>query len=318
MAELKGRSQRASRPIRRLLTALVLAAATQVPARSTALDQAPAATPPVEDEQILVTGSRDAARAVADFVGQVTIETANQIAKFATPICAASFGLPSGYNEVITARVRQVAEYVGIGTAGDGCRPNIVVVVADSGGDFVERLHGERPDLFRMMELGDIRRVLRLAGPSRAWQVIEQRGADGRPMNWIEVGRERRLRPSLDGVMPSLTQQPTRQDLSLSFVVFDLEAIEGLTLLQIADHAAMRALARTDIAGLPARRSILTLFTDRASGATPAGELTGWDIAYLAALYRTGNTVSAHQQRSSIARTMRRELQPDAPQASDP
>ncbi len=279
--------------------------------------QAPADPARAADGEIVVTGSRDTGRAVADFVEQVTIETGDQIAKFATPVCPASFGLPSGHNEVITARLRQVADYVGIGAAADDCRPNVVIVVAESGGNFVERLHDERPDLFRMMEYRDVRRVLRLAGPSRAWQVIEQRGADGRPMNWIEVGRERRLRPSLDGVMPSLTQRPTRQDLSLSFIVFDLEAIEGLTLLQIADHAAMRALARTDLAGLPARRSILTLFTDRESGTAPAVELTGWDIAYLNALYRTGNTVSAHQQRGSIAGAMRRELQPDAPPPSD-
>ena len=94
----------------------------------------------------------------------------------------------------------------------------------------------------------------------------------------------------------------------MSFVVFDLAAIEGLTLLQIADHAAMRALARTSPAALPARRSILTLFADRDAGSDPAGELTGWDIAYLAALYRTGNVVSAHQHQASIARTMRAEL----------
>lgn len=306
--------------MKRLACRLRLLAATGTAALAVAgaFAQRTGETPPAGGGDIVVTGSRDAERAVRDFVEAVTVETIGQIAKFSVPACPASFGLPPGHNEVIIARVRQVAQYVGIGAAGDDCLPNIVIVVTESGGDFVERLHGERPDLFRMMELGDIRSVLRLSGPSRAWQVIEQRGADGRPMNWIEVGRERRIRPSLDGVMPSLTQRPTRQDLSLSFIVFDLEAIEGLTLLQIADHAAMRALARTDIAGLPARRSILSLFADRASGAAPAEELTGWDIAYLNALYRTGNTVSAHHQRSSIARAMRRELQAEAPQASDP
>lgn len=291
--------------VMRMSLSSLLAAAALAPASAGGAPPEPAAA----RDEIVVTGSRHPERAVRDFVAAVTVETVDQIARFATPVCPASLGLPPGYNEVITARVRQIAEYVGIGAAGDDCLPNVVIVVAESGGDFVERLHDERPALFRMMEYSDIRRVMRLAGPSRAWQVVEPRGADGRPMNWIEVGRERRLRPTIDGVMPSLTQRSTRQDLTLSFIVLDLEALEGLTLLQIADHAAMRALARTDIAALPARRSILTLFNDRNSGGG-APELTGWDVAYLSALYRTGHTVSAHQQRSSIARTMRREVEP--------
>jgi len=269
---------------------------------------AAAQAPPAGDEAIVVTGSRDREQAVRDFVEAVTIETDEQIAKFATPVCPASFGLPPGHNETISARVRQIADYVGIGAAGPGCQPNVVIVVAERGDDFVARLHDERPDLFRAMELIDIRRVMRLTGPVRAWQVVEQRGADGRPMDWIEVGRERRLRPLLTGVMPSLIQRPTRQDLTLSFIVFDLDAVEGLTLLQIADHAAIRALARTGATAGPPRRSILSLFADRETGAAPAAELTEWDVAYLDGLYRTTNTVDAHQQRSSIARTMRREL----------
>ena len=274
------------------------------------LASAPPAVSPTSgaDEAIVVTGSIEREEAVRDFVDTVTIETSDQIAKFATPVCPAAFGLPAAHNEVITARVRQIADYIGIGAAGDACRPNVVIVVAERGAEFVDRLHEERPNLFSTMELIDIRRVMRLAGPVRAWQVVEQRGADGRPMDWIEVGLERRIRPSLSGVMPSITQRPTRQDLALSFIVFDLEAIEGLTLLQIADHAAMRAFARTGTAAMPTRRSILGLFADRAAGAAPAVELTNWDAAYLSALYRTGNTVSAHRQRSSIARTMRREL----------
>ena len=294
-----------------------LAAAALLATGATAASQAPPGPPPAR-EDIVVTGTRDAGRAVRDFVAAVTVETDDQIARFATPVCPASFGLPPAHNEVITARVRQIADYVGLGAAADDCLPNVVIVVTESGGDFVERLHHERPDLFRMMELSDIRRVLRLAGPSRAWQVVELRGADGRPTDWLEVGKERRLRPALSGVMPSLTQRPTRQDLALSFIVFDLDAVAGLTLLQIADHAAMRALARTDAAALPARRSILTLFADRDAGAAPAAELTGWDVAYLGALYRTANSVSAHQQRSSVARTMRRELESASARQSDP
>jgi hypothetical protein len=217
---------------------------------------------------------------------------------------------------VIESRIRQVADHLGIGSAAGECRPNVVVIVADEGGDFVRRLRRERPELFAALELSDVQTVMRLPGPVRAWQVVEPHGADGRPMERIsslDTGPGQPPRPVvrgyvLNGVMPSLTQRPTRQHLSLSFIVFDLEAIEGLTLLQIADHAAIRALARTAAAPIPPGRSILNLFRDREAEAA-AGELTAWDAAYLRALYRTTNVVTAQQQRSSVARTMRRDLE---------
>ena len=210
----------------------------------------------------------------------------------------------------------RIANYLGIGAAANGCRPNVVVIVAEQAGDFVHRLRRDRPDLFNALELADIRAIMRLTGPVRAWQVVEPQGADGRPMeriSFLQKGPNDPPRPiargyRLTGVVPSLTTRSTRQDLSLAFIAFDLEAVGGLTLLQIADHAAMRALARTDAMGLPARRSILTLFGDRSAGDAPAQELTNWDAAYLRAVYRTTSTVTAHQQRSSISRTMNREL----------
>jgi len=289
------------------------------PAASRAASAAPgqpSAQAAERDDEIVVTGSRNGRAAVAAFVEAVTVETDDQIARFATPLCPASFGLPPEQNEAIEARLRAIAAYLGVGAAGGGCRPNVVVIVAEQGGDFVHRLRRERPELFNALALADIRAIMRQTGPVRAWQTVEPRGADGRPMRRISFvpspGGPPRYVPNgyeLTGVVPSLTSRSTRQDLSLSFVVFDLDAIEGLTLLQIADHAAMRALARTGAIGLPARRSILTLFSDRNAGGPPAEEMTNWDAAYLHALYRTANIVAAAQQRSNISRTMTRELE---------
>lgn len=266
-----------------------------------------------DEEEIIVTGLRDQHDAIATYVDSVTVESNDQIAKFAAPVCPISLGLPPGHDEVIESRIRQIADHLRIGSAGSGCRPNIVVIVTEEGGDFVRQLRRQRPELFATLELHDLRRIMRLVGPVRTWQLVEPRGADGRPMEriaFIESGGGP-PRPvvngfQLTGVMPSITQRSTRQDLVSSFVVFDVDALEGLTLLQIADYAAIRALARTAAPRLPAGRSILTLFADRDSG---ADALTSWDAAYLRALYRTTNTLTANQQRANVARAMRREIQ---------
>jgi len=298
--------------------AAALVAATPV-AAAAAAGQGPAAPGEAAGDEIVVTGSRDRERAVRDFVEAVTVESGGQVARFATPVCPASFGLPAGYNSVIAGRIRQIAAHLGIGARGEGCDPNVIVVFAERGGEFLGRLREERPALFSALELAEIRRLLGAEGPVRAWQLVEPRGADGRPMeriSWLEGSPPRYIPRGyrLTGVMPSLTRTATRQDLALALVVFDVEAIEGLTLLQLADHAAMRALAMTEAgaAAGPSRRSILGLFEDRATGAAPAGALTDWDSAYLAALYGTMNDVTAGRQRSIMARTMARELDSEA------
>lgn len=268
-------------------------------------------------DEIVITGSRPSEGEIREFIRDVTVETHDQIARFASPICPASLGFPAAHNEFIEARLRQIADHLALGTGAPGCRPNVVVIVAEQAELFLQRLRQDRPELFETLEPADIRRIMRLSGPSRAWHLVEPRGADGRPMEriaYLDTGPNEPPRfiangRRLTGVMPSLTQRSTRQDLAFGFVVIDLDEADGLTLLQIADHAAMRILARTSIKGLPARRSILTLFRDRQWDTTPADALTSWDGAYLRALYRANPALSAHQQNSMVAQAMQQDLE---------
>jgi hypothetical protein len=240
------------------------------------------------------------------------------MAKFRVPVCPASFGLPEAHNAVIAERIREVARAADIPLAKPGCDRNLVVIVADDSRDFFDEFRAERPTLFHALELSEIKDVQNAEGPVRAWQVVELRGSDGRkprrisflhipgkPPQYIVNGYE------LTGVTPSRIQKATRRDLAISFVVFDLAATNGLTLTQIADHAAMRTLARTEAAeaGAP---SILALFQD---GAYHADGLTEWDAAYLKSLYATNNTVSASQQQANMARLIGEELDEEEPAA---
>src|SRR5690606_22722920 len=74
----------------------------------------------------------------------------------------------------------------------------------------------------------------------------------------------------------------TRNDILYSLILVDREAIQGMTLGQLADYAIYRSLTRTLPQTPDTRRdSILALFD---GGSPPAG-LTEFDRAYLAALY---------------------------------
>jgi hypothetical protein len=313
------------RSIRAGMAGAMLALAWPASAQPAASAQPRAPAPPASaapDEAIIVTGRRDRAETVRDFIDRVTIPSDGQLAAFHDAPCPASFGLPAGHNAVVAALIREAAARTRLPVARPGCAPNILVIVAENGGDFVARLRRARPAWFAVLGGAELRALAAADGPVRSWQIVATRGADGRPttrISFLQIGggvpRYIGEAELLTGVRPSLTARPTRQDLVLALVVFDLAAVEGLSLSQLAGHAAMRTLARTDAAaaGPAPGRSILTLFDDRGAGQAPAAGLTRWDSAYLAALYAAGDTLAAAQQRSAMARIFGRALAAEPP-----
>jgi hypothetical protein len=274
-----------------------------------ALTAAPA--PPSQDQSIIVTGSRRTHDAVAQYVDSITSRVDGQIARFGDPICPASFGLPAAYNGVIEERLREDAARAGLRVAGRNCDANVVLIVADEPGPLMNALRRERPQMFNGLELRQIQQVLATTEPVRTWQAIEPRGSDGRPLKRIMFFGERPVGGNGAWVNPAASnsriQQNVQADLVSSFVVIAASAVDGLTLTQIADYAAMRALAKTRTPAGPSAPTILALL-DQEPGSARVSELTSWDLAYLRSLYLTDNALAAHSQESAITGAMQREL----------
>jgi hypothetical protein len=246
--------------------------------------------------------------AVRRFVEQVTVETEGQLARFHEPVCPISRGLPPDHNMVVEERVRAVARAVGIPVGRVGCRPNLVVLVADDGEAATSLLRRERPDIFNGLDPTDIDRAIAAAGPVRTWQSSIAQRHDGES---VADRRDHVLFQDVHlhhGVPAGLLREVTRRELRLSVVLFDVDAIDGLTLMQVADHAAMRGLAPTRPAAAAAGRSILALFDDDAAGRAPSGGATPWDGAYLRALYRLSGAATAGVERNTLARMLEQNL----------
>jgi hypothetical protein len=144
-----------------------------------------------------------------------------------------------------------------------------------------------------------IRRLARSPGPSAAWQVTGQLKADGSPAMFglnRSTQSSSRLRPA------------ARLAFLGSHLVVERKALEGLTVTQVADYAAMRLFARTDpsrVAGTAP--TILTVLEAPMGSAIPI-TMTQWDLAFLRGLYASPEDRLAASQRSEIAKDVQDEL----------
>lgn len=256
---------------------------------------------------IVIDGERDdrspfdIARARARAISHAT---GGQLARFNEPVCAASVNLPEAYNRRIVARIAAVAREAGIAVAPPGCRVNVTVIAVESGQRTLQALYKVRPALFAAIGDGERKRLLADPGPVHVVTFTELRGRDGsrlgggRPSSAGPAGTTFAELPTLLVESASILNPATRQDIGGALVLIDQAALVGKTLGQIADYAAMRALARTRPANADGD-TILSLFD---AGATPPPALTAFDRAYLAGLYRGPATRSAGTQVGTIAR----------------
>ena len=107
-------------------------------------------------------------------------------------------------------------------------------------------------------------------------------------------------------VPASRLHSPWSEELSRILVVVDGSKLERVTWEQLASYLAMAVLAQLQPDGEPRQlETIMTLFSDRDAGRTPAASLTEWDRSYLKGLYSAPiHAAGARAQRSEIRRNL--------------
>ena len=272
--------------------------------------QAAASTPapPAQPSQqaIVVQGRRNVQRQIHDFVRALTdVPPAGQISRFDWAVCPAAVGLSKRQNAEVADRMRAVATAAGMRVGKPGCKANALVVVSDNAQKFVDWLKDNAPEYFIGVSPKE-KALLKHAGNAAAWHIEGRTDQDG-----VGVTRD-----SDSGMfISSRTDVPSRistndhPSFETAIVVLDGRALGGLTVVQLADYAAMRAFAKTDPSRLekPAAPTILTLLDTPIGGAVPI-TLTEWDLAYLKALYGSTTNRLAGQQSGEMAQKMAKDL----------
>lgn len=273
-------------------------------ASSAAAQEREPASPPSE---IIVTGTHDREEQVRDFVGTLTPARGGSIPFFIDAACPKVTGLGPRQKAAVVTRLRMVAQTAGIPVAGVNCVPNVFVIVTPDKRAFIDLLARKQPDSFGLMSPREIGRLARTPGPAVAWQLEGPVTKTGTPLRFDES----------IGAYVNPTSEPAsrlnahgRRGFDAAALVVETGSLDGITLIQLADYAAMRLFAKLDLSRLPDRvpSTILTVLTTPMGSSMPI-TLSKWDLGFLRGLYTVTPGLAPSSQRSQIAEKVMRELE---------
>ncbi|MFA6031524.1 MAG: hypothetical protein WC889_01310 [Myxococcota bacterium] len=269
------------------------------------------------ENQIVVEGKHYDSLETAREVRAIATTQDGQLARFHSPICPAVNGLPEDYATIVESEIRNLAERGGLNVGDEGCKPNLTLIVAPSGTDLIDELKKQRPELLQALSLLEFDRLRSSSGPAWSWQSTEPTRADGGPVEYIsELQIESKVTHlpkgsyQVRGANLGRLTQPTRQNLNLSFIVIERSAIEGMTLQQLGDFAAIAGLTAVKLNGTEklGYASILSVFSDKRAGLEPETSATEFDLAYLKAFYSGSPGKTAQQAIKFIASSVEKDL----------
>ena len=287
--------------MRKILNSLALGAAFALASPAAAQEKAAAESP-----EIVVTGTRDMDGQVREFVGALTIAPSGQLSRFERSICPAAVGVSPSHAQALAARIRRIAQAANIAVGKNKCTPNVLLVVTNEKGVFIEALLKKHPEFFGALSAKDVRKLARAPGPAAVWHVEgPQLDADGEE---LAEGRDGGAINRTTRAGSRMTA-PARPQFAAAAVVVEARALEGLTTTQLADYAAVRALARSDPSKLPGTAPTIVKVLETPMGEEVPITLTEWDLALLRSLYQAPPNVSAAAQRSGIRRGVKAQLE---------
>ncbi|HET7576306.1 MAG TPA: hypothetical protein VFK19_07050 [Sphingomicrobium sp.] len=266
--------------------------------------QTPQVPPVSGNEAIVVTGTKETRKTVEQFVRSLTPTIwQGQISRFEHSVCPAVYGLAKPQAEAVTNRMRLVAKSVGIVVEGHHCGPNVLLIVTSDKRALLQELERHRGEIFGGMPRSHVRDMERDSAPTAAWQLR------GRPIS--ASGMDLRWDAKLGAWMNYTTDaashitEGSRPQFDGAVVVIERKALAGLTVTQLADYAAIRALTGADPAklGNSGAPTILHVLDVPMGGETPI-TMTKWDLAFLKGFYDVHRNLRANAQRSAITDNM--------------
>lgn len=259
----------------------------------------------VELEDVVVTG-RSLDTMIRNFVGEVAEPNRGRgLARWDGPVCVGVSNLQADAAQYLADRISTVADDLGLEPGAPGCTPNIVVIATEDAEALARTLVSERRRAFRMGG----------AGMDRGGDALEDFVETDRPVRWWQMAmpvdsetgaRATRLAGDCNGpecaggvigfaprtnvFAASRLRTQFVDNLMRAVVIVDVDQVQDLSILQLADYIAMVSLAQINPdADTSGYASILNVFDDPDGSAS----LTSWDEAFLGGLYSAERNAAA-------------------------
>lgn len=270
-----------------MFSAFLIAAATIAPAQPRAAEPA-----------IVVTGEAPLSpAATARAIDAITVSKNLRLARYHDAVCPLVIGVRADAARVIEDGIRAVAKQAGAPVAAGRCDGNLVVVITRDANAMFRDIRATRPQWLNGLSATEVNALARENGPVRAWWSTTLRNEDGVAQGSVDRGSPQ----SLQVRSASILAAPTREQIDGSVIIIEQSAAAGKTLVQLADYAAMRGLARARPPADADVPTVLNLFSDKARA--PAA-MTRFDIGYLKALYASKGRETAIVERARIERAL--------------
>lgn len=265
----------------------------------------PAAPETAVDELTIEADKRARDKIVGEFIGgYVTESPSEQVTRWSENVCPQTSGLPGVLNDMVTARVRQVAATVGAPAKADAdCRPNLFIVFAVDPQAVIDNVRRKVPEALGFHYVHDRPRISRVVRPVQAWYATETEDLNGfKELDTSEFGGTRH-------VLGTRLSQGWRSGLASVIVTVDLKVVGGTDLGSLSDYIAMLSLSQMDSPeACKALPSIANLMSTDCGSERKTAAITESDIAYLKAVYWMSPTKFINGQRGDIAFRMKQIL----------
>lgn len=274
---------------------------------------------PIRLEDV-IANARRLEDATEQFVGEVAAPVPRRgYARWHNGVCVGVVNLSPEVGQVVVDRISDHARDLGLIAGEPGCNPSILVVATKDATPFTAEFVAMRPRLFRTgatgMDLGGaaLQRFMATDRPVRWWTVSQPTDADTgastvrMPGEMYGRGYANANGSSAQDYAPKTYLRNSgrlmsqyRQDIKRTFVIVDVDRLNGASVEQLSDYIAMVSLAQIDQdADTSSFDTVLNVFEDPAT----AGGLTSWDTAYLQGLYGTSwYRINQDSQVRAIAR----------------
>ena len=271
----------------------------------------PPAAQPDEDQVITVQGRRNEKQEVRSFVRSLTLADPDMpLARFNGEVCPQAVGLSPRLDAAITERMRKIAAAAAIPLSKAGCRPNVLLLLAEDKNEMVKALRSRHKAWFVDATETPIQ-IPDEKGPALAWQVggmLDRSGqAVPRAVPPDDYAGAYVLNSPVGPSRISMAMRPVHVG---AMVIVEKKALEGLTTTQIADYALLRAFAanRPESVKKAGAATILNILDAGPDDEVPI-TMTEWDFGYLKALHETSPYRSGLRQKSEISTAIIRDIE---------